>query len=390
MRKCPLSYTLVENRYNPTALRRLHPKLDDLQDLPCNDDQLRWEASGRVGKLSIQGVQPKLSARLDVKKQAFELVDQKGRFILKPQNSQFKVLPENEDLTMKLARLSGLETPDHGLVYGQDGVLTYWIRRFDRRGRDDKIHQEDFAQLSGGNRDTKYDSSLEKVAAVLQAHCAFPLVESAKLFRLVLFNFLCGNEDHHLKNFSLVEHTGGGMCLSPCYDLVNSTIVLKKPVETALSLRGKSRDLTKEDFLDYYGQQVLTLQPRLIEAILQELAASLVQWPGWVDRSFLWDKYQARYKSLVHSRAQRLGFHWLTVDAEELEVLEKASVQKGSGGHQNFFKKLEAQRCGSTYCLTDQQLQIIQERHTGSGGWQTAYRILGSKVQRTLDLPRCR
>lgn len=378
MRKCPLSYAMVENRYDPTALRRLHPKLEDLQELPYNDDQLRWEATGRVGKLSIQGVQPKLSARLDLKNQAFELVDQQGRFILKPQNIQLKLLPENEDLTMKLARLSGLEIPDHGLIYGQDGVLTYWIRRFDRSGRDDKIHQEDFAQLLGGNRDTKYESSLEKVAGVVQEHCAFPLVESAKLFRLVLFNFLCGNEDHHLKNFSLVEHTGGGMRLSPCYDLVSSTIVLKHPVETALSLRDKKEGLIKEDFLDYYGQQVLTLQPRLIEAILQELAASLVQWPGWIERSFLWAKYQALYKSLVHSRAERLGLQWLTVGPEELEVLEKASLQKGSGGHQSFFKKLEAQRCGSTYCMTEQQLQVIQERQAGSGGWQTAYRILGS------------
>jgi len=371
---------MVENRYDPTALRRLHPKLEDLKELPYSDDQLRWEATGRAAKLSIQGVQLKLSARLDLKNQAFELVDQHGRFILKPQNVQFKTLPENEDLTMKLARLSGLEVPDHGLVYGQDNVLTYWIRRFDRSGRNDKIHQEDFAQLSGSNRDTKYESSLEEVAGVVQEHCAFPLVESARLFRLVLFNFLCGNEDHHLKNFSLIEHPGAGMRLSPCYDLVNSTIVLKDPGETALSLRGKNKGLTKEDFLDYYGQQVLTLQPRLIETILQELAASLAQWPTWIERSFLWAQYQERYQSLIHSRAERLGFKWLTVGPEELKVLEKASLQKGSGGHQNFFKKVEAQRCGSTYCLTELQLQVIQERQTGSGGWQTAYRILGSNM----------
>lgn len=370
---------MVENRYALTALRRIHPKLDDLRELPYNDHQLRWEAGGRVGKLSIQGVQPKLSARLNLKNQAFELVDQQGRFILKPQNEPFPVLPENEDLTMKLAKLSGLEVPDHGLIYGEDGVLTYWIRRFDRIGRDEKLHQEDFAQLSGGKRDTKYDSSLEEVAGIIQRYCAFPLVESVKLFRLVLFNFLCGNEDHHLKNFSLIENAGGGMRLSPCYDLLNSTIVLKNPVEIALSLRDKQRKLTKEDFLDYYGQQVLALQPRLVETILQELAASLAQWPDWIERSFLWPKYKTRYKDLVHARAERLGFHWLTVDPEELEVLEKASLQKGSGGHQSFFKKLEKQRCGSTYCLTEQQLEIIQDRQSGSGGWQTAYRILGSE-----------
>lgn len=352
MKKCPLSYALVEDRYDLTALRRLHPKLENLQDLPYNDDQLRWEASGRVGKLSIQGVQPKLSARLNLKSQAFELVDQQGRFILKPQNGQFKLLPENEDLTMKLARLSGLETPDHGLVFGQDGVLTYWIRRFDRRGRGEKLHQEDFAQLSGANRDTKYESSLEEVSGIVQKYCAFPMVESAKLFRLVLFNFLSGNEDHHLKNFSLIEHPGG-MRLSPCYDLVNSTIVLKDPVETALSLREKSRGLTKQDFLDYYGRQVLALQPRLIETIMQELAASLIQWPGWIERSFLWPRYQERYASLIRSRAERLGFHWLSIHSEQLEALATA-------GQQRLLKQLQGQKCESHYCLTDQQLQVLR------------------------------
>jgi len=369
---------MVEDRYDMTALRRVHPKLKDLKDLPYNDDQLRWEAGGRVGKLSIQGVQPKLSARLDLKNQAFELVDQQGRFILKPQNGLYPVLPENEDLTMKLARLSGLEVPDHGLIYGQDGVLTYWIRRFDRTGRDDKLHQEDFAQLSGARRETKYDSSLEEVASVIQEHCAFPLVESAKLFRLVLFNFLCGNEDHHLKNFSLIEQSGG-MRLSPCYDLLNTTIVLKDPVETALPLRGESKGLTKEDFLDYYGQEVLSLPPLMIETVLQELAASLVQWPDWINRSFLWPKFKELYKSLTDSRAERLGFKWLTVNSEELEVLNAVSLQKGAGGHQSFFKKLEKQRYESSYCLTDQQLQVIQDRQAGSGGWQTAYGLLGSK-----------
>ncbi len=366
---------MVEGRYDLTALRRLHPKIEDLEDLPYNDDELRWRAAGLVGKLSIQGVQPKLSARLDLKNQAFEIVDQQGRFILKPQNGSHPILPENEDLTMKLARLSGLEIPDHGLVYGQDGILTYWVRRFDRSGRSDKLHQEDFAQLSGAQRDTKYDSSLEEVAGIVQRHCLFPLVESAKLFRLVLFNFLCGNEDHHLKNFSLLEH-GSGMRLSPCYDLVNSTIVLKDPVETALSLRGKNRGLTKEDLINYYGQQILTLQPRLIQVILQEMAASLVQWPGRIESSFLWPKYRELYKSLVRARAERLGFQWITVNSEEQEVLVKASLQKGSGGHQSFFKNLEKQRCNFDYCLSEQQLQIVQERQRGSGGWQNAYRIL--------------
>ena len=106
------------------------------------------------------------------------------------------------------------------------------------------------------------------------------------------------------------------------------------------------------------------------------MAASLVQWPGRIESSFLWPKYRELYKSLVRARAERLGFQWITVNSEEQEVLVKASLQKGSGGHQSFFKNLEKQRCNFDYCLSEQQLQIVQERQRGSGGWQNAYRIL--------------
>ena len=377
MRKCPLTYFAVEDRYDLVALRRLHPQLRDLKDLPYNSDELRWEAAGRAHKLSIQGVQPKLSARLNVKEQTFELVDEKGRFILKPQNSSYPALPENEDLTMKLARQSGLEVPDHGLIYDRDGVVTYWIRRFDRRGRGDRVPVEDFAQLLGRTRETKYESSLEEVASAIREHCSFPLAEYAKLFRLVVFNFLSGNEDQHLKNFSIIED---GVCrLSPCYDLLNSTIATKSLEETALPLRGKNRNINREDVLDYFGRQVLQLQPALMESILRELASSLVRWPAWIERSFLWPRFKREYEELTRSRSARLGFHWLEVTAVEREVLEKAVLSTGTGGHPGFFKQLEAQRQQCAYVLTDQQVRVIHDRQAGTGGWQTAYNILASK-----------
>lgn len=376
MRKCPLSYSEVEDRYDLTALRRIHPSLKDLQDLPYSANDLRWEAAGRVHRLSIQGIQPKLSARLDLKSQAFELVDQKGTFILKPQHGEYRLLPENEDLTMKLARFCGLEVPDHGLIYGSDGAVTYWIRRFDRSGRNGKIPVEDFAQLLGRNRDTKYDSSLEEVASAIAEHCSFPLVEWAKLFRLVLFNFLCGNEDQHLKNFSLIV-VEGVVRLSPCYDLLNSTIVVKAKEELAIPLREKKLNLQQEDFLEYFGRQVLTLQPALIEKILREIAAGLVKWPTWIEQSFLWPKFKHLYLSLLRSRSARLGFHWIQVTPDELEALRQFSLQKGGGAHQSFFKRLEAQREELTYCLTEKQHQTIQEMQSGPGEWQTAYQILG-------------
>lgn len=378
MRRCPLSYSLVPGRYDPTALHHLHPRLEDLQDLPYTTEKLLWESNQRADRLSIQGVQPKLSARLNIKEQVFELADRQGTFILKPQHVQFPAVPENEDLTMKLAKLSGLEVPDHGLVYGEDGKLTYWIRRFDRVGRGGKLPMEDFAQLLEATRETKYESSLEKVASVLKL-CNFPQVEAARLFRLVLFNFLCGNEDQHLKNFSLFQDSRA-LRLSPCYDLLNSSILLKDPEELALPLRGKKRKLKKEDFLQYYGQERLALRPAAIESILQDLASSVLQWPHWIQLSFLPEELQARYLDLVNSRWPRLGLRRFEVNPDELKVLQTASLQKGSGGHQSFFKQLEKQRLDKSYCLTEDQINMGLGRLSGMSEWQDAYRVLASKV----------
>ncbi len=98
-------------------------------------------------------------------------MDCNGRYILKPPSLDYPELPENEDLTMRVAAAAGIEVPVHGLVRGRDGSLTYFIRRFDRTGRT-RLPLEDFAQLSGASRETKYESSMEKVAAVVDRFCA--------------------------------------------------------------------------------------------------------------------------------------------------------------------------------------------------------------------------
>ena len=116
--------------------------------------------------------------------------------------------PVRLDLTMRLAAAAGIEVPVHGLLRSIDGSFTYFIKGLDRDGRD-RLPVEDFAQLSGEGRDTKYDSSMEKVADVIDQFCTFPAIERVKLFERTLFNFLVGNEDMHLKNFSLLTGEDG-------------------------------------------------------------------------------------------------------------------------------------------------------------------------------------
>ncbi|HMB68058.1 MAG TPA: HipA domain-containing protein, partial [bacterium] len=189
--------------YSVAGLHRLSPALRSLEPFPYSARDQRREAVARATKMSIQGVQPKLSARLAVKNGAFRVVDRGGQWILKMQTETFADLPENEDLTMRLAETAGIPTPVHGLLRSVDGSLTYFVRRFDRAGRGRKLAVEDFAQLAGRTRDTKYDFSMERLVPLLDQHTTFPAVERQELFRRTVFAFLTGNEDLHLKNFSL-------------------------------------------------------------------------------------------------------------------------------------------------------------------------------------------
>ena len=309
LRICPITYEPAddqEGRYSRKGLRRLSRTLTRLCDLPMSAAEQLAEAAARADKISIGGVQPKLSARIDAGAASFVLVDERADYILKPPNPHYPELPQNEDLTMRLAALAGIEVPLHGLVYAKDSSMTYFIKRFDRAARGGKLALEDFAQLSGRTRDTKYDASMEKVLPVIQTHATFPLVEYSKLFRLTLFNFLVGNEDMHLKNFSLLTR-GSKVELSPAYDLVNTTIALRRAQEElALPLKGKKRNLTRNDLVRYFGRERMTLEQKVIDKTLEQLSRATREFGELIARSFLSEVMKERYLSLVQRRCSRL------------------------------------------------------------------------------------
>jgi serine/threonine-protein kinase HipA len=260
----------------------------------------------RAPKMSVQGIQPKLSATLNVSRRRFEVVDIGGHYILKPQNPQFSQLPENEDLSMRLAVAAGIDVPLHGLVYSKDGSFTYFIKRFDRIGRNKKLAVEDFAQLLGLSRETKYDASMEKVAAVIEKYCTFPALEKIKLFRLTLVNYLLGNEDMHLKNFSLITRDDK-IELSPAYDVINTTIALANPQEEiALPLMGKKRKLDHFNLIDYFGRDRLKLTDRAIKTVLEKIESAFDLWTQLVHRSFLNPELKDKYLKLVEARKTAL------------------------------------------------------------------------------------
>jgi serine/threonine-protein kinase HipA len=277
-------------------------KLIGLNDLPYTASELRREAANRAKKLSIQGVQPKLSASISIVDQEFKVVDQFGTYIIKPQNDIFPELSENEDLTMRMAKVLGINVPFHGMVYGKDGSLSYFIKRFDRYGKGKKYATEDFAQLTGNTRDTKYRFSMEKLVPVIEEFCTFPVVEKVEFFKRIVFCFVTGNEDMHLKNFSLITKNGK-TTLAPAYDLLNSSIAIKSPEEEiALTLKGKKSNLKASDFTDYYAKEQLQLNEKTIETILQDMFQAKQKWKDLISISFLSDGMKEKYSQILEHR----------------------------------------------------------------------------------------
>jgi serine/threonine-protein kinase HipA len=304
MNYCRITYQPCgDAAYSPKGLDLLSKSLTQLNDLPFSADEQRRDAVSRMKKMSIQGVQPKLSALLNVRQQGFELVDTGGTFILKPQNINFPYLPENEAITMCMAAKAGIEVPTTGLAGSIDGSFTYFIQRFDRFTKSRKLATEDFTQLLGYKRETKYDASMEKLVEILERFCTFPMLEKEKLFRLVLFNFLVGNEDAHLKNFTLITRQNK-VELSPAYDLLNSTIVLRgtQIEEFALPLAGKKRKLNRSLLVDYYGKERLKLSDKTILKVLTELQSAIPEWLNLLTVSFLPDDLKEKYRALLSKR----------------------------------------------------------------------------------------
>ena len=307
MNRCPISYMPCgTEKYVPEGLKLLGKSLSTLHDFPYSAPEQRLEAAGRMGRMSIQGVQPKLSAVLNSRKQSFEIVDLNGRFIIKPQHEAYAQLPENEDLTMRMAAQISIETPLHGLIWCKDGSLSYFIRRFDRVGRHEKLAVEDFSQLAGLSRETKYDYTIEKMIKLIDAHCTFPVLEKYKFFRLVLFCFITGNEDMHLKNFSLITRNNR-VEFSPAYDLLNTTLVLgRAEEEMALMLSGRRKEFRRRELVDYFGKEKLGLTDAAIAEVLQTLFAAQAKWAELIGISFLAPKAKTDYLKILQERFQRL------------------------------------------------------------------------------------
>lgn len=309
MKRCPITYKLLPTgvSYSLEGLKCFAPQLKHLEPLPFSSSDLIAQAKLRADKLSIQGVQPKLSVRLRISAHSFELVNTGGNYILKPQNPLYEQAPENEDVTMRMAKAAGICVPFHCLLVNKDNTYVYCIKRFDRGPRSKKIAVEDFAQLSGNNRDTKYQFSMEKLIPIIEKYTTFPMLEKAELFLRTVVNYLLGNEDMHLKNFSLITNKNQ-VCLAPAYDFINSTIALGQvKEEIALPLNGKKNNLTRKDFIEYYAKARLLLPDKIIEKKLKMVEVAIPHWFHLIETCFLSDELKEQYVSLLGKRLRKMG-----------------------------------------------------------------------------------
>ena len=258
---------------------------------------------------TVTGVQAKLS--LDISRghagepRRFTIVGLWGRFILKPQTDSFANLPENEDLTMHMAEAAGIKTVPHSLIRFADGELCYITRRVDRQKTGAKIAMEDMCQLSERLTEDKYKGSYERIAKIICRYSSAPLLDVVNFWEVVLFSWLTGNADMHLKNFSLFRPADNYM-LSPAYDLLSTALVMPDDdEELALALNGKKRRIKRKDFEKAMYDSGMGY--KAISSLFDRFSKAIPRWRELINESFLPAELQDAYQDKINAMARRVS-----------------------------------------------------------------------------------
>ncbi len=301
---CPAILAPGFNTYSPIGLKRVFEgrKVSHILDYDApgkNEDESEIFLENRK-RLSISGVQEKMSFILDGRILRLTKPEERGSYILKPiprDVRNVKEVPANEHLTMQIARqIYGIQTAENALVFFRTGEPAYITKRFDLRPDGLKWRKEDFASLAGRSKENagtnfKYEGSYEEIAALIRKYVPAWRIEIEKFFAIVVFNFMFSNGDAHLKNFGLLETEQGDFILSPAYDLMNTRMHVN---DTDFALRnGLFADGSKSILWQRTGMPVkadfikfglsIGIQPKRIEKMLnlfifrQEQVVTLIQ-----------------------------------------------------------------------------------------------------------------
>lgn len=312
MNKCLYCYKpLIEGEvdYHKACARKIFESAN-VPILPYTRANIKELAREIVSaSTTVTGVQAKLSLDLSRSNagepQRFTIVGLWGRFILKPQTDRYANLPENEDLTMRMAETVGIKTVPHSLMRFADGELCYITRRIDRTKNGGKIAMEDMCQLSERLTEDKYKGSYERVAKLIHKYSAAPLLDIVNFWEIVLFSWLTGNADMHLKNFSLFRPTKNYM-LAPAYDLLSTSIVLPEDdEELALTLNGKKKRIKRADFEK--AMRDSEMDEKAITNLFNRFSKAIPKWHELIDMSFLPAELQETYHDKINAMSRRLN-----------------------------------------------------------------------------------
>ena len=309
MCKCLYCYKELEegqNDFHPGCAR----KFFGTKDVPLleykHEDLDKLAEQVIRAQTSLTGVQPKLSLNLS-KHDGYNrltIVGLWGDYIFKPQTESYEQLPENEDLTMHLAEAAKISVVPHSLIRLADGKLGYITKRIDRTKNGEKIDMEDMCQLTLHPTEYKYKGSYEQIAKKIMQYSSTPKLDLTNYMQVLLFCFVTGNNDMHLKNFSLYRPAGGYQ-LTPAYDLLNVAMVNPKDKEElALTLSGKKYNLRMDDFMN--AAKTMGLEENVMQRLISSLHKALPKWQQLIRKSFLSDDKKQAYEELIVSRLDRL------------------------------------------------------------------------------------
>jgi serine/threonine-protein kinase HipA len=295
MPNCLLCYKDAGSQHYHSGCAKRFFGIEAMPELTLNKQLLNELAEQTVNqRISVTGVQPKLSVSLEKAKgnNRLTIVNLWGEYILKPQHDNIPAMPETEDLTMHLAELFGIDVCKHSLLHASDGNLVYIARRFDRIGKK-KIHMEDFCQLSEFLTENKYKGSYERAGKLILRYCTDTGLDALRYFELLVFCYLTGNNDMHLKSFSLL-YLEDSIELSPAYDLLNVNLVFPEDKEeTALLLGGKKSNIKLRDF-DALGQ-LLSIPDKAVTNSYDKFRSGQESVKQLINASFLDDEMKAGY-----------------------------------------------------------------------------------------------
>ena len=321
IKSCPGTLANGYNTYSNTCLRRLFNgrKVPHLlpYESPTNTEIPNEQFIENQKRIAISGVQEKFSLLLDKNKLRFTKKGEQGTYILKPVPNIGKNLdqmPANEHLTMQIARqIFGMETAENALIFFKDGTPAYISKRFDINDKKEKLAIEDFASLANRTPQTmgenyKYLGNYSEMFDLMKKHLSVYKLEAAKLFQLLVFNYLFSNGDAHFKNFSLLETPLGDFRLSPAYDLLNTRIHIADSdfaLEDKLLPKNIAKGSTLEQFNSLADKAELSLHQK--ESIFQKLLSKSEKVKKLITASFLSDKLKQNYLQAYQTRIKKLN-----------------------------------------------------------------------------------